>query len=94
MHQLVINLMALMLDLWCDCNTCQKGDPKGKWDWAGLKGDIWMPHGEALANAALYFPHSVDRTPQNPAEKILGGYEAWELLFYFYGLGPGLFYDS
>jgi len=92
MHQPVINLTALMFDLWCDRDGCRKGDPDGVWDWAVLKGDVWETHGKAVADAALYFPRSFDRTPRNPAEKLSSGYKAWELLLYFYGLGPGLFY--
>ena len=92
MHQPVINLTALMFDLWCDRAECRRGDPQGDWDWAVLKGDIWTTHGRAVANAASCFPRSFDRTPRNPAEKLSSGYKAWELLLYFYGLGPGLFY--
>ena len=51
-----------------------------------------MTQGRAVADAASYFPRSFDRTPRNPAEKLLSGYKAGELLLYFYGLGPGLFY--
>ena len=94
MHQPVINLTALMFELWCDQagEGCRKGDPHGVWPWAVLKGDIWEAHGKAVADATRYFPRSFDRTPRNPAEKLSSGYKAWELLFYFYGLGPGLFY--
>ena len=92
MHQPVINLMALMFDLWCNRDGCRKGDPHGVWDWAVLKGDVWTTHGKAVADAAKYFPRSFDRTPRNPAEKISSGYKAWEFLLYFYGLGPGLFH--
>ena len=92
MHQPVINLTALMFDLFCDREGCRKGDPTGVWDWAVLKGDVWEMHGKTVADAAPYFPRSFDRTPRNPAEKISSGYKAWELLLYFYGLGPGLFY--
>ena len=92
MHQPVINLTALMFDLWCNRDGCQKGDPHGVWDWAVLKGDVWTTHGKAVADAAKYFPRSFDRTPRNPAEKISSGYKAWEFLLYFYGLGPGLFH--
>ena len=92
MHQPVINLTALMFDLWCDRDGCRRGDPHGDWDWAVLKGDVWVTHGKAVANAAVCFPRSFDRTPRNPAEKLSSGYKAWELLLYFYGLGPGLFY--
>ena len=94
MHQPVINLTALMFELWCDQpgESCRKGDPDGVWPWAVLTGDIWKAHGKAVADAAQYFPRSFDRTPRNPAEKLSSGYKAWELLLYFYGLGPGLFY--
>jgi hypothetical protein len=91
MHQPVINLTALMFDLFCDREGCRKG-VRGAWDWAVLKGDVWKAHGKAVADAAPWFPRSFDRTPRNPADKLSSGYKAWELLLYFYGLGPGLFY--
>ena len=82
-----------MFDLWCDCEGCRKGDRGSVWKWAVLKGDVWMTHGKAVASSATYFPHSFDHTPRNPAEKLSSGYKAWELLLYFYGLGPGLFFS-
>ena len=92
MHQPVINLTGLMLELWCERGNCRSGDTSdGVWDWAVLKGDLWKAHGQAVADAAPYFPRSFDRTPRNPADKLSSGYKAWELLLYFYGLGPGLF---
>ena len=91
MHQPVINLTALMFDLWCDREGCRKG-LRGTWEWAVLKGNVWKTHGKMVANAARWFPTSFDRTPRNPAEKLTSGYKAWELLLYFYGLGPALFY--
>ena len=93
MHQPVINLTALMFDLWRDREGCRKWDPTGIWDWAVLKGNVWTTHGKAVANASTCFPRSFDRTPRNPAEKMSSGYKAWEFLLYFYGLGPGLFYE-
>jgi len=94
MHQPVINLTTLMFELWTErADGCRKGDnSRDVWDWAVLKGDVWKAHGQAVADAASYFPRSFDRTPRNPAEKLSSGYKAWELLLYFYGLGPGLFY--
>jgi len=93
MHQPIINLTALMLELWREQGNCRSGDSsKDDWSWATLKGDVWKAHGKAVADAASYFPQSFDRTPRNPAEKLSSGYKAWELLLYFYGLGPGLFY--
>jgi len=94
MHQLVINLTALMFELWCERGNCRSGDTSDDdWDWAVLKGNVWKAHGQAVADAALCFPHSFDRTPRNLADKLSSGYKAWELLLYFYGLGPGLFYQ-
>ena len=93
MHQPVINLTALMFKLWSERENCRKGDTsRDVWDWAVLKGDVWKAHGQAVADTSPYFPRSFDRTPRNPADKLSSGYKAWELLLYFYGLGPGLFY--
>ena len=93
MHQPVINLTSLMLELWrAQGNTRSGDDSDDEWPWAVLKGDVWKAHGKAVAEAASHFPQSFDRTPRNPAEKISSGYKAWESLLYFYGLGPGLFY--
>ena len=93
MHQPLINLTALMFELWRGKGNCRDGDKSREvWDWAVLKGDVWNSHGEAVAATAAYFPRSFDRTPRNPAKKLSSGYKAWELLLYFYGLGPGLFY--
>ena len=93
MHQPVINLTALMFELWCERDNCRKGDSSNKvWDWAVLKGNVWKAHSKVVADAASCFPCSFDRTPRNPAEKLSSGYKAWELLLYFYGLGPSLFY--
>ena len=99
MHQPIINLTELMFELWRGQGNCRSGDTfvdedgKNDWPWAVLTGDVWKAHGKAVANAASYFPQSFDRTPRNPAEKLSSGYKAWELLLYFYGLGPGLFYE-
>jgi len=93
MHQPIINLPGLVLELWCERDNCRRGDTSTDvWDWAVLKGNVWKAHGQAVANTASFFPRSFDRTPRNPAEKLSSGYKAWELLLYFYGLGPGLFY--
>jgi hypothetical protein len=92
MHQPVINLTGLMFDLWCNRESCWKGDLNGIWEWAVLKGNVWTTHEKAVVDTVSCFPRSFDHTPQNPAEKISSGYKAWEFLLYFYGLGPGLFY--
>jgi hypothetical protein len=57
-----------------------------------LTGEAWKQHGQLIADAGPHFPGSFNRTPRNPAEKLSSGYKAWELLLYFYGLGPGVFY--
>ena len=57
-----------------------------------MKGNVWKTRGQAVANTAPWFPRSFDHTPHNPADKLSSGYKAWELLLYFYGLGPGFFY--
>ena len=76
MHQPVINLTALMFDLWMEREPCRKGDPRSRWEWAVLRGDVWTTHGRAVANSVTCFPRSFDRTPRNPAEKLSSGYKA------------------
>ena len=94
MHQPIINLTELMFELWRGQGNCRPGDTSDDtWPWAVLKGDVWTAHGKAVADATSHFPQYFDRTPRNPAEKLSSGYKAWELLLYFYGLGPGLFYE-
>ena len=92
MHQPLINLAALLLDLWCARPGARDHDRFSVWPWAVLIGDVWKEHGKVVARAARYLPTSFGRTPQNPQEKILSGYKAWELLNYIYGEGPGVFY--
>jgi len=92
MHQPLINLAALLLDLWCAQPEACDHDRMTDWPWAVLTGDVWVQHGKAVANASTSLPSSFGRTPQNPQEKISSGYKAWELLYYIYGLGPGVFY--
>jgi hypothetical protein len=92
MHQPVINLPGLLLDLWCQRRDLRKHDKDSDWPWAVLTGDVWVQHGKAVANAGHCLPRSFDRVPRNPQEKISSGYKAWEYLIYLYVLGPGLFY--
>ncbi|KAJ3913660.1 hypothetical protein F5877DRAFT_93098 [Lentinula edodes] len=42
-----------------------------------LNGDLWIEHGKCVAACTPYIP---------------GRYKAWEFLWYFYGLGPCLFF--
>ena len=92
MHQPLINLAALFLDLWCARPDARDFDRASLWPWAVLIGETWKTHGKAVADAAKYLPTSFGRTPRNPQEKVSSGYKAWEFLNYIYGLGPGLFY--
>ena len=93
MHQPVINVPALFFELWHNRGNCREGaSARDIWEWAVLRGNVWRTHGRAVADAGRYLPRSFDRAPQNPAEKLSSGYKAWELLIYFYGMGPGMFY--
>ena len=92
MHQPLINLTGLLLDLWCARPKARKRDCRSFWPWAVLVGAIWKKHGEAVEHAARYLPTSFGRTPRNPQKKISSGYTAWEVLYYIYGEGPGLLY--
>ena len=93
MHQPLINLAALLLDLWCARPEARNYNRGTEWPWAVLTGDTWVRHGKAVANATIFLPTSFDRAPRNPQEKISSGYKACELLYYIYGLGPGVFFD-
>ena len=92
MHQPLINLAALLLDLWCSRPAARDHDRHSVWPWAVLVGDVWKTHGEAVGHAAKYLPSSFGRPPRNPQEKVSSGYKAHEFLYYIYGEGPGLFY--
>ena len=93
MHQPLINLSALLLDLWCARPDARDFDRNSVWPWAVLVGDIWIQHGKKVADATKFLPTSFGRPPQNPQEKISSGYKAWELLTYIYGLGPAVFFN-
>ena len=92
MHQPLINLAALLLDLWCARPDARDYDRATLWPWAVLTADIWINHGKLVALIAKYLPTSFGRTPRNPQEKVSSGYKAWEFLNYIYGEGPGVFY--
>jgi hypothetical protein len=51
MHLSTLNILDLMISLWCGTLDCTKPDDKSNWDWAVLKGEIWKDHGKAVANA-------------------------------------------
>ena len=93
MHQPLINMAALLFDLWCKRPDARDHDPSSEWPWAVLTGETWIRHGKVVAQAARYLPTSFGRTPRNPQEKISSGYKAWEFLYYVYGEGPGIFFN-
>ena len=92
MHQPLLNLATLFIDLWCARPDARSWDRTSVWPWAVLTGDVWENHGKVVAGIAKYLPTSFGRTPRNPQEKISSGYKAWEFLNYIYGEGPGVFY--
>lgn len=92
MHLVSLNLTDLLISLWRGTIAGDKED-RLLWDWAVLKDDVWVQHGQDVASMRPYLPGSFDRPPRNPVEKINSGYKAWEFLLYVYALGPGLFYN-
>ncbi|KAI0054504.1 hypothetical protein BV25DRAFT_1873322 [Artomyces pyxidatus] len=90
MHLLSLNIPELLLKLWRGTMECDPSDDKATWEWAVLRGDVWIEHGRAVAECTPYLPGSFDRPPRNPVEKISSGYKAWEYLLYIYGFGPAL----
>ena len=92
MHQPLINMAGLLLELWCAHPAVRKYDASSSWRWAVLTGNVWVEHGKLVARSAKYLPSSFGQSPRNPQEKISSGYKAYELLNYIYGLGPGVFF--
>ena len=93
MHQPLLNLAALLFDLWCARPDARDYDHSSVWPWAVLTGDVWKNYGKTVSNIATYLPTSFGWTPWNPQEKISSGYKAWEFLNYIYREGPGVFYN-
>jgi hypothetical protein len=93
MHQPVINMAALLFDLWCARPRLRAYDSSGPWPWAVLTGATWNAYGEAVARAGRHLPTLFGRIPRNPQEKISSGYKAWEYLYLLYGEGPGILYN-
>ena len=49
MHLVSLNLPDLLISLWCGTITGDK-DNQPLWDWAVLKGNVWMQHGQDVAS--------------------------------------------
>jgi len=93
MHQPLINMAALLLDLWRAGPRARDYDRFSDWPWAVLTGNVWKEHGNVVSQAARFLPTSFGRTPRNPQEKGSSGYKAQELLYYIYGEGPGVLFN-
>ena len=63
MHQPVINIAALLFDLWCARPDLRSADSSSSWPWAVLTGGIWADHGKAVALASKFLPTSFGRQP-------------------------------
>ncbi|RDX42284.1 hypothetical protein OH76DRAFT_1458839 [Lentinus brumalis] len=81
MHHLALNIPDIMIGLFTGTFRCATSD-----SW------MWEQHGEHVASMSLSLPSSFDRTPRNIAAKINSGYKAWEHMYHFYVLLPGLLY--
>ena len=63
MHQPLINLAALLLNLWCaQPATCSHNTSTG-WPWMVLTRDVWKSHGKVVLRAAQYLQTSFGHTP-------------------------------
>ena len=92
MHLVLLNLPDLLISLWHGTITGDKNDWP-LWDWAVLKGDVWMQHGQDVTSMRPYLPGLFDQPPWNPVKKINSSYKAWEFLMYIFVLGPSFFYN-
>ena len=58
MHQPLINISVLFLNLWCVQPDTHDQDRFSEWLWGVFVGDVWVAHGEAITRAARYLPTS------------------------------------
>lgn len=94
MHHTALNIPDLFLPLWRAKVKKRSAAEMATWRFATLRDDdVWKEHGKIVESYTRYWPGSFDRTPRNPAEKLNSGYKAWEFMLYFYGIGPGVFWD-
>jgi len=63
MHQPVINLAALLFDLWCARPGLRTHDSSSSWPWAVLTGDVWDDQGKAVERAGRHLPTSFGWKP-------------------------------
>ncbi|KAF8513228.1 hypothetical protein JB92DRAFT_3116576 [Gautieria morchelliformis] len=92
MHLCTLNMGDIFVPLWCGTYEYAPTDDRPTWDWAVLKGPVWLAHGKAVVDALPYIPGSYDRPPRNLAEKVNTNYKAKEWQGYYYGLAPALLY--
>lgn len=92
MHVGSLNITELFLQIWRGTIDCDPTDDRSLWDWATLKGDAWIRHGEEVVKAAPYLPGSFGDAPRNIAEKAKSGYKAHEFKIWFYLYGPAMLY--
>ncbi len=96
MHHLALNIPDVILELFRGTFRCMDSDSIDDWPWVVLYDDktaelsIWDEHGQLVASMSLYLPGSFDRPPRNIAAKINSGYKAWEHMYHFYVILPGL----
>ncbi|KAG5633858.1 hypothetical protein H0H81_004769 [Sphagnurus paluster] len=92
MHAPTLNLGDLLIPMWRGTFQCATTDNMCNWDWATLKDDIWIKHGEDVGSSKPYLPGFFDHPPRNIEKKGSSGYKAKEYQGYFYGLGPALLF--
>jgi hypothetical protein len=63
MHQLLINLTGLLLNLWCARPKARAYNSTSFWPWAVLTEDVWVQHGQDVVQAARHLPTSFGRVP-------------------------------
>ncbi|RDX40842.1 hypothetical protein OH76DRAFT_1459357 [Lentinus brumalis] len=101
MHHLALNIPDIMVKLFRGSFECKKPDKVEDWPWAvfrplstpqGEDDSFWIEHGEAVGDMRFYIPRSFGRAPRNIAAKLNSGFKAWEHMYHFYMVLPGLLY--
>lgn len=93
MHLTPINFAELFSNLLHGTLRQSDSDPLHTWTWAVLQDQIWIDHGQSVAESTHHLPGTLfDHVPRDPSKKISSGYKAKEYQIWIYILCPGLLY--
>jgi hypothetical protein len=61
MHLAMLNILDLLISLWCGTIDCTKPDNRSTWTWAVLSQcEVWQEHGSTIVGALHYLSSLFD----------------------------------